>query len=65
MHVKVKDDGICFLQLFSIYSFETRSLTEPVAHQLTGLAGWQAPGILLPLTPQHWGYRHVLLGPLT
>lgn len=46
------------------YSFETRSLAEPGAYQLDGLAGQQVPGICLSVClfpcPPSQGYRWTL-----
>lgn len=35
------------------------SLTKPWVHQMVRLSSQEAPGILLSLHPQLWGYRHV------
>lgn len=47
-----------FLPPFSNLLLTTWSLTKPGACWLARIARQQAPGVLLSLSPQHWGYRY-------
>lgn len=54
---EVKGQLKCLPQLLSTIFFETRSLLKLEACELAMLANQQTPGILLPLSHQHWVYR--------
>lgn len=48
-----------FFHSVSLLFFETGCLTESEADS-TKESGQQVPGTILPLSPQHWGFRDAL-----